>query len=206
MQGDINNGLDQTDIASYISTLEGSWQKLLIRSEPSLVKLASSLNDQQVEMFLIATEEKNRERVAKFETRSHQQRLDDRYSKIESRVESFIGQLTPPQTELLNSANDQLQSTFYDWIEFRRAWAESISDAYLKRSDHDAFEQALQRAILHADSFRSPQYLDKIGHNEQVWIATLEKLIVSLNDKQRKVLNRELDAIRADLEALSALD
>ncbi len=202
IQGDINNGLDQTDIASYIHSIQGYWQKLLIRSEPGLVRLAYSLNDQQIAMFLAASEEKNRERVAKYEALSEQQRLADRFEKIEKRVEGFIGKLTPVQSELLNTTNVQLQPTFDDWIQFRRTWAHSVSEAYTRRHDQSAFEQSLTDAILHTDALRSQQYLDKIDHNEQVWIVTLTALINSLNEQQRKTLNKELDTIKAELEGL----
>ncbi|MGF1762892.1 DUF6279 family lipoprotein [Aliivibrio kagoshimensis] len=202
IQGDINNGLDQTDIASYLNAIQGYWQKLLIRSEPGLVRLAYSLNDQQIAMFLAASEEKNRERVAKYEALSEQQRLADRFEKIEKRVEGFIGKLTPVQRELLNTTNVQLQPTFYDWIQFRRTWAHSVSEAYARRQDQSAFEQSLTDSILRTDAFRSQQYLDKIDHNEQLWIVTLTALINSLNEQQRKTLNKELDTIKAELEGL----
>ncbi len=202
IQDDINNGLDQTDIASYIQSLKGYWQRLLIRVEPGLVKLAYSLNEQQIETFLVAAEEKNSERVEKFEALSEQQRLEGRYDKIASRIEAFIGQLTPVQKQLLHHTNIKHQSTFLDWIEFRRAWAHSVRDAYSIRNDKAAFEQSLKQSILNANDFRSEQYLKKINHNEQLWIVTLDRLIGLLNIKQRKTLNAELGDIRTDLEAL----
>lgn len=199
---DINNGLEQTDIEAYMKTFEGFWQAILIGIEPGVLKLAYSLKEEQITEFLAANEKKNRDRVEEFEDLSEQARLDKRFDKIESRLSSFIGKLDPAQKQLINSTNEQQLSTFVEWIEFRRNWANSIREAYTLQGDKPAFEKALRRSILQADSFRSAQFKQKTEYNKTLWKVTFAQLIDSLNKKQLQKLNNKLDDIIEDLEAL----
>lgn len=202
LKNNINNGLDQADIEGYIKTFKGFWQAILIGIEPGVVKLAASLNEEQILEFLAQAEKRNLDRVEEFEDLSKQARLDKRFDKIENRLAPFIGKLEPTQKQLLKTTNAQQLSTFIEWIEFRRAWANSIRAAYTLRGDKPAFEKALSRSILQADSFRSAQFKQKIEYNQTLWKVTLTQLITSLNKKQLKKLNSKLDNTIEDLEAL----
>ncbi|PKH01367.1 hypothetical protein CXF72_16985 [Psychromonas sp. MB-3u-54] len=202
LKKELNNGLEQDDIDDYIKTFTGFWQAILIGIEPGVVKLATSLKEEQITEFLAATEKKNRDRIEDYEDLSNQARLDKRFDKIESRLASFIGKLNASQQQLIKSTNEQQLSTFVDWIEFRRDWANSIREAYTLRGDKPAFEKALSRSILQADSFRSAQFKQKIAYNQKLWKVTLTQLIDSLNKKQLRKLNDKLDDITEDLEAL----
>jgi hypothetical protein len=202
LKNDINNGLEQGDIAVYIQTFTGFWQTILIGIEPAVLKLTTSLKEEQITEFLVATEKKNQDRIEDYEDLSNQARLDERFEKIESRLVSFIGKLNASQKQLIKSTNEQQLSTFVDWIEFRRDWANSIQAAYTLRDDKPAFEKALSRSILQADSFRSAQFNQKTEYNQTLWKVTITQLIDSLNKKQLKKLNRKLDDIIQDLEAL----
>ena len=202
IQHDINNGLDKADIEAYIKTFKGFWQAILIGIEPGVVRLAYSLKEQQILEFLAVVEKKNLDSIEAFEDLSKQARLDKRFEKIERRLASFIGKLDASQKQLIKSTNEQQLSTFVEWIEFRRDWANSIRTAYTLRDDKPAFEKALSRSILQADSFRSAPFRQKIEHNQKLWKITLAQLIDSLNKKQLKKLNIKLDDIIEDLEAL----
>ncbi|HEY7866869.1 MAG TPA: DUF6279 family lipoprotein [Psychromonas sp.] len=202
IQQDINNGLDKADIEAYIKTFKGFWQAILIGIEPGVVRLAYSLKEQQILEFLAVVEKKNLESIEAFEQLSQQARLDKRFEKIERRLASFIGKLDGSQKQLIKSTNEQQLSTFVEWIEFRRDWANSIRTAYTLRDDKAAFEKALSRSILQADSFRSAPFRQKTEHNQTLWKVTLVQLINSLNKKQLKKLNRKSDDIIEDLEAL----
>lgn len=103
---------------------------------------------------------------------------------------------------MIKNSNEKLLSTFNEWIAFRRYWADSIRSAYALRSDKTAFEKALSVTILQSETLRSATFKQKIEHNQQLWVVTLEQLINSLNKKQRKKLNAKLDDLSADIEAL----
>jgi len=202
IQQDINNGIKQSDIKEHFQVLIGFWQTILVRIEPGLVRLAYSLTDEQVEQFLNATEQRNRDQIEEHEGLSSDKRLNKRLVKIENRIESYTGNLSPAQKQLIKNSNAQLLSTFDEWITYRRIWADSIKEAYALKESKPAFEKALSGSILQADSLRSDQFLKKIEHNQQLWTVTLEQLINSLNKKQLKKLNNKLQNIIEDLQAL----
>jgi hypothetical protein len=202
LKQDINNGLEQADMAGYIKIFAGFWQAILIGIEPGVVKLATSLKKEQIAEFLAIAEKRNLDEIEAYEDLSIQARLDKRFDKIESRLAPFIGKLDATQKQLIKSTNNQQLPTFVEWIEFRRDWANSIRAAYILRGDKPAFEKALSRSILQADSFHSAQFKQKRAHNQTLWKVTLAQLIHSLNKKQLKKLNKKLDDSIEDLEAL----
>lgn len=202
IQQDINNGLNKRDIAGHLKAFKGFWQNILIQLEPGLVMLSTSLSEEQIEEFLNITEQRNLDEIKEHNALTAQQRLDERFDKIENRVESFVGNLSVSQHQLIKNANENLLSTFDEWITFRRAWANSIRAAFTLRNDKPALEKAISHLILQADTLRSQQFWTKIEHNQALWIATLEELAASLSQKQLKKLNNKLDDITVDIEDL----
>jgi ABC-type transporter MlaC component len=202
VQNEINDVETPLDIEGHIKAFKGFWFAILTKAEPDLVKLAYSLNNDQVAEFLQAAEQRNIDKVAEFQDSSKEEHMDDRLDKIKSQLSSFIGKLTPKQKKLINTMNNELISTFDEWIEFRRAWGNSITAAYANRNNKPVFEKMLSRTILHADEWRSEAYLLKREHNQKVWVNTLEKLLTSLNKKQLKKLNRKLNGTIEDIEDL----
>lgn len=202
VQIEINDVEKTVGIKEHIVAFQGFWLAILTKVEPHLIKLAYSLSNEQVSEFLVASEQRNIDKIETFLNSSKDEQFDDSLDKIENRLKSFVGKLTPYQKHLIKTMNNNLLPTFNEWIEFRRTWAKSITNAYTIRNDRLSFESLLSRTILQADYWRSAEYLRKRAHNQKVWINTLEKLIVSLNKKQLKKLNDELDDIIGDLEDL----
>ncbi|GLS91189.1 hypothetical protein GCM10007916_22580 [Psychromonas marina] len=202
IQTDINNGVKRSDIEGYIKAFTDSWQTILVRLEPGIVKVAYTLKEKQVEAFLSTNEQRNLDQIEEHQSESKQQRLDNRLDKIENRIESYTGKLTRAQKQLLKNSNDKLMPTFDEWIAFRRAWLNSISAAFDLKSDKSEFEKALSSAILQSENLRSATFKQKIEHNQRLWVVTLEQLINSLDEKQRKKLNGKLEDTIEDIEAL----
>lgn len=202
VQIEINDVEIPLDIEGYTKAFKGFWFTILTKAEPDLVKLAYSLNNDQVAEFLQAAEQRNIDKIAEFQDTSKEEYKDDRLDKIKSQFTSFIGKLSPYQKQLINTMNNELLPTFNEWIEFRRAWGNSITAAYTNRNNKPIFEKMLSRSILQADEWRSDAYLLKREHNQKVWVNTLEKLLMSLNKKQLKKLSRKLNDTIEDLEDL----
>lgn len=202
LQLEINSDVTKTDIEQYIRSFKDIWQTILTRIEPSIVQLAYTFKDKQVEQFLNVLEQRNLDQLEEYRSLTSNKRLQKRLDKIESRIESYIGNLTANQKQLIKNSNQQMLPTFEEWISYRRAWANSIKQAFTLREEKDNFEIAMRRAILEADSLRSETFLKKIEHNQNLWTSTLATLINTLNDKQLKRLNSKLEDMADDLQAL----
>lgn len=202
IKSDINKGIKEDNIKNYISALKGFWQNALMRIEPTIVKLAYTLKDEQVKELLDEIEQRNLDRLEEYSEETQEQRLVDRLERIEDRVESFVGDLNEQQKQLLKMANDSSTSAFHEWIKYRRAWADAIRIAYTLRENKLAFEKAISHLILHADTFRSEVYWQKIQYNQKIWVATFSTLLASLNKKQLEKLNEKLDDYIEDFEEL----
>ncbi|MDA7747375.1 DUF6279 family lipoprotein [Psychromonas sp.] len=199
---DLEKGESQSNVGLYIDSFKQFWQSILIKAEPDIVKFSDTLTAEQVENFLAEMEKKNLDKLDEFKEDTPQERLDNRFDKIEDRITSFTGYLTKEQKQLLHKANQSIESTFNERIEFRRAWASAIRETFIQRSNKLVFEQSLRKLILQSDDYRSAVYLKKLEVNKQIWINVIEQLISSLNKEQRKKLNAKLDDIIEDLEAL----
>lgn len=210
IQIDFNNGITQSNIENYIESLKGFLEVVLVKAEPDIVNLAYSLTDKQVTEFLAEFEQQSRDKIDKQQSLSKGQRLEDRLEKIEHRVTSFTGKLSKSQKQLLENTNKQLLPAFEQRMQFRRDWANAISAAYVIRSGtvlesedkKQAFRLALRDPILQSKTFCSEAYLAILEHNQTIWVNMLEKLIVSLDEKQQDHLNTKLDNTIKDLQKL----
>lgn len=201
---DVNDGIKEQNIADYMVTVKLAWKDILIRLEPDLVDLSFTLSDQQLNQFLQESENYNLDKIAEQQSLNHQQRLDKRLKMITKRIESYTGKLSEPQKALLKHSNNNVISTFDDWIIYRRAWAESIRSAFDLRSNKAKFETQISSSILHTDRLRSEIFWKKIEYNQQLWIETMVQLVNSLSTKQRNALNDKLDSLIDDLQTLSS--
>ena len=210
IQIDFNNGITQPNIENYIESLKGFLEVVLVKAEPDIVNLAYSLTDKQVTEFLAEFEQQSRDKIDKQQSLSKGQRLEDRLEKIEHRVTSFTGKLSKSQKQLLDNTNKKLLPAFEQRMQFRRDWANAISAAYVIRSGtvlesedkKQAFRLALRDPILQSKTFCSEAYLAILEHNQKIWVNMLEKLIVSLDEKQQDHLNTKLDNTIKDLQKL----
>tara|TARA_R110001592_G_scaffold281911_4_gene549532 strand:+ start:1388 stop:2215 length:828 start_codon:yes stop_codon:yes gene_type:complete len=210
IQIDFNNGITQSNIENYIESLKGFLEVVLVKAEPDIVNLAYSLTDKQVTEFLAEFEQQSRDKIDKQQSLSKGQRLEDRLEKIEHRVTSFTGKLSKSQKQLLDNTNKKLLPAFEQRMQFRRDWANAISAAYVIRSGtvlesedkKQAFRLALRDPILQSKTFCSEAYLAILEHNQKIWVNMLEKLIVSLDEKQQDHLNTKLDNTIKDLQKL----
>lgn len=207
---DLKNGIKPSTIKQYITSLKQFVDVMLLKAEPEIMQLAYSLSDKQVTEFLSEIEQQNINKIEKHNNSNEQERLTNRFERIEEQVTSFTGAITEPQKVLLSELNQSLLSAFYLRIQFRREWANLIASAYQVRGqandDSDsqrlAFEQALRPALMDSNSIRSEAYLAVFEHNQTVWADFLSQLIASLNTKQLSSVQSKLDDTIADLEAL----
>lgn len=211
---DIKRGIKHSNINNYTDSLRQFLDVALTQFEPEITQFAYSLSEQQVDEFLAEVEQRNIDRIKKVNGEDKEKRLDNKFERMESRVESFIGELNAEQKQLLKETNQALLSTFDYWIEFRRTWAKSIRHAYTVRSDivniegldseraKVAFREALKPSILETNSLRSETHLAVLAHNQAIWATTIEKLVTSLSKKQLAALNDKLNETIEDLETL----
>lgn len=202
IKSDINKGIKADDINHHIEVFKGFWQSALVQVEPSIIKLAYTLDEEQVAELLDEMEERNIERIEDFNDETYEERKAERLDKIENRIESYIGDLTDAQRQLLKSANDSSVSVFSEWMAYRRAWTNSIRKAYTLHDNKWVFKQAISHSILEADSYRSVEYWQKIQDNQKIWVTALTQLLDSLNTKQLQKLNTKLDDYIEDFEDL----
>jgi len=208
---DVKNGIKHSNVNNYTDSLRQFLDAALTKFEPEITEFAYTLSDKQVDELLTEIEKRNLERIKKVKSEDQDERLANKLERIESRVESFIGDLNTTQRQLLKEMNQALLPTFEHWIEFRRNWASSIRHAYSVRNEmiglnkeqaKIAFREALKPAILDTNSLRSDTHLSVLEHNQAIWAATIEKLVTSLSKKQFAALNDKLNETIEDLEAL----
>jgi hypothetical protein len=210
IQSDLKKGLKRADIESYVVSIKGFLNVALIKAEPEITNLAYSLSDVQVINFLDEVEKQNLEKIERRKNSTEQERLEKRRDKIQEQITDYVGTLNAKQIQILNDANQKLIPGFDHFIEFRRQWANAVSDAFALRNSAEGdaqykkhvFESALKRPILETNSLRSPAYIATLEYNQSVWVDTLQDLVVSLDKNQLQHLDDKLSEIIDDLTSL----
>lgn len=199
---DLEGTITTQHLHDYQARVDTLWKSIINHIKPDLVTLAGTLNDAQVEQFILNQSARDTKRIAEFTGLTVKERVEERRQKIARVIESFIGELTPYQQKELSRVNQHLSSSFYEWHVFRQAWSAAIEHAYTLKGNRVMFDVAIGHIILHPAQLRSPELNAKIMYNRALLMDGLVTLIASLTPQQNIKLIGKIENVITDIEGL----
>ena len=182
------------------------WERLRSELSPGLAQMATSLSDDQVIYFFAQLEKENKEeeeeRLEELEEKSEQEILDDRVERVTEQVEEFVGKTTSAQRQLFREYAPQFQSTYDYWLSYRRDVQQRARELFATRETNPNFVEELTALINNPDVYRSEEHNRLADENSLLYATMLVELQSMLTAKQKRRLNKEVDAIIDDLEDL----
>ena len=178
------------------------WLRVRDKISPELIAMASMLSDEQITSLFDTLEQHNVEREEKRAEKSLEERKEDQLKDIEFQLKDWIGRLSPGQKSFVVAYSEQLESSFDDWMGYRRKIQHQAKAILLLRHENVNFQADLLNLIQHPEKIQPQTYIDKTAINSRIFADLLEEINDSLSEKQRKKVIKELQSWIEDLNEL----
>lgn len=179
--------LAQTEMASQ------HWQRFRDHIVPDLAKLVPSLNDKQIESLFDALEKENLEELEESADLTDEERFKERLEGLQEQMKSYIGRLSDEQKAIIDDYAPRFQSTFADWIRYRRDIQAHAKALMLTAEDDPEFAQKFAQMMSNPDQFKSESYLTNSATNRQLFTEMVAKINTTVSAKQRKKFDKKLE-------------
>ncbi|GFE78008.1 hypothetical protein GCM10011487_00080 [Steroidobacter agaridevorans] len=182
--------------------------RLVQQAAPEAARLLMSLSPDQLTEFESNLTEKSRERNEKdlkalADGKWHEKRAKD----IEKQLKRWTGSITKQQQLLIATESKQFDSTTADWLESQARWRKAMFGALKERFTAGQSPTAVEERILAL--LRTPEsqwtraYQTKAAQNREQSLVVLGAIDASLTPEQRSHLQRELNQLAQQLEAMT---
>lgn len=182
--------------------------RLVEQAAPEAARLLMSLSPDQLTEFESNLTEKSRERNEKdlkalADGKWHEKRARD----IEKQLKRWTGSITKQQHLLIAAESKQFDSTTADWLESQARWRKAMFGALKERFTAGQSPTAVEERILAL--LRTPEsqwtraYQTKAAQNREQSLVVLGAIDASLTPEQRSHLQRELNQLAQQLEAMT---
>jgi len=178
------------------------WQRIRDQIIPELSVMAIQLSDQQIVTLFDKLEKDNQEAIEERNEDTLEERITNSKTRTKKQIQEWTGKLSKHQIAIINDYQDQYQSTFEAWIEYRRTMQSEFKQLMLSRHKIDSFQTKFTNLLSDPDRYRSADYLRANQHNRNVFASMLAEIMPTLTNKQQKKVINEIDDLIDDIDDL----
>ncbi|MEA3412375.1 MAG: DUF6279 family lipoprotein [Pseudomonadota bacterium] len=207
IQSDVRSALPSAErVRWYAEVFESEVGYLVEQAHPGIARLMASLTDAQVEELLSSLEERNREFVERLEKTSVEELAKEyRVSRIND-LERWLGDLSDGQLAIVTNWSLAFQPLGYEGLAVRQAWQEELAE--LLEDRRQPMEQFIPRVGAFLKKHRddpSGRYRDRLSSNKVETVVMVTSVLALADSVQRTHMDREIGALRNDLQSLVCL-
>jgi hypothetical protein len=191
-KGDVSAPLSEQQLVNYIDQAYDFWQQIMVKASPDLSFMLKQLSDNQVDQFLSAIDKDIAKDEERFLSRTEEESQKRRVRKFEKLLVRFVGGLTQEQKLLIDQWSVVKTSTTQSRLAYRKQWRIYLDEALKKRGE-DGFDDLVDALFVYPDQWWSDKLRQDLDANKSEIANLLMNLQVSLTQKQRDHLSRELD-------------
>ncbi len=178
-------------------------RRLIEHSQPEIIALMASLDQDQVIELLSGFDERNAEWLEEIEDQSPEEARTERVRAFERGMRRFTGsRLTPEQRSRLEVWAAALEPTAELELASRMAWQQNLADALSRRDRNGEFE-AMMTELLTPGAGWTDEYRRRMEANRQLTLNTLVDLHHMAPPRQLQRLDSRLGSFIRDIERLS---
>ncbi len=191
------------DVAPVYREVRAYYHALAEHTIPDVAEFLAGLNEEQVAQLARKFSDDNR----KFERESlngtPEERRRKRMHRFVGHLEGWVGSLEREQRELVAAFYAEMPD-FSDELlgerRFRQGEILSIVRARASRAEANA---QLKRLLVDTDSWRRPEYIEKVRARDRKMFELLGKLSATLTERQRAALRDRLRGFIDDVASLT---
>jgi hypothetical protein len=171
---------------------------------PSAIELLRGLDDKQVAEMNEAFAKDQRKRQQEYLKPSLDQQIKARGERMEKRLDSWIGPLSPTQQQRVVAWSNALGDQNTQWIANRVHWQKQFSAAVAQRQSPQ-FPQRIETLLVNRESLWSPDYRKAYANTEAQARNLFVDLMAESTPVQRQRLLKKIEGVRKDFNDLKCL-
>ncbi len=196
--------IDEPTLRTHYRQAKAAVQTIAVAITPTAVELLQSLDDHQVRGLDQAFERDRREHEEEYLQPPLVQQINDRAERTRKRVEQWLGSTNPAQRERIRAWARTLAGQNRYWLANRAQWQHALIDA-LEPRHAPGFEARISTLLQDREALWTDDYRAAFGRTEAAAFDLVTALYANADERQRRHLAEELDALRSDLASLNCL-
>lgn len=199
----IGGAIAADDLVRWQARMERWYVELAEASLPIAIVTLRDLRTEQIDAFADNMAEYSTEAEEEFAGQSLAERRERWRKETRRELAERIGRLTPEQKAIILRASLEWQPDDEPWARFRRAWQADLIRLLRARPPLAEFSRELRALWVDAEARYPTDLTAAIAHNEALLRRLLVDVLATLNDDQRRHLQRALRALASDFRALA---
>jgi len=193
---------DPERLRDHVRQLEAFIDAMLVEIAPTAAELAVGLDEgQRDELFARLNQRLAKDRAIYLDPPPDQRR-GERAERLERRLEYWLGSLTPEQTARIRQWSGTLpDQNIAGWLENRQRLQTAVRDL-LAESDERSIQLRLTRLLETPALVHTAAYQRQIDASRDQALVLTADLLRLATDRQRARLDRRLDGLATDFQAL----
>ena len=192
------------DVASHQRAIRAHYLRVVEQAIPDMAELLAGLDAEQVAQLERKFAEDNRKFARESTRGTPEQRRERRMRRFTDQLEVWVGPLGDGQREIV-AAFYRDAPDFSDEMLGERRFRQTEILALLKaKTPKEAMAPQLRRLFVDMDSWRRPEYAEKLRARDQKGFEMLAALSESLTAQQRAALQKRIRNFLRDIGTLSS--
>jgi hypothetical protein len=192
------------DIAENQRELREAYRRVLARLIPDTAELLLALDPAQVAHIEGKLAEDDRKYVNESIKGTPEERLERRTKRFENHLEAWVGDLSAEQHLLVAERYRALEDLSPELLAERRYRRNEVVRLVKEKASRADMEAALRRVFLETDSWRRPEYKERMRVRDAGLHALIAELSATLSERQRESLKHRIRGFIRDVSKLSA--
>lgn len=198
--------VSRTDIENFDRRIERLWTEILHQASPALAGILSNAGAEQLDELLAGLEQRNREWLADFGSRTDREIRTDYRERMSAELKRWIGPLTDDQEQAVLDWSGSFRPLGLAGLAARQRWQSRLRSLLALRDDPAQFNPAIEELLVHPETLRTQDYQQLLAYNRQTTIDLVYRIAGSLNARQRRHLGKTAGSLAHDIEQLVCED
>lgn len=191
------------EIAGAYGDLRVHYRRTVEQLVPDVAQLLLQLDADQAAHLERKFAEQNRKFVRDSVKGTPEERRERRLRRLEMHLEGWIGPLSEAQKELLDQRHHGVSDLIDERLADRRFRQLEILDLVRSRPDKERMTADLRRLMIDTESWRRPEYTQKLREREQRMFEMFSALSNTLTREQRARLQERIRRYMRDIGSLT---
>ncbi|MDX7830748.1 DUF6279 family lipoprotein [Aeromonas dhakensis] len=189
-------------VSRHLDAAQQSLTRTLGDTVPRAVRLARTLTEAQVAMFMKDRLTRQAEREKEFADKPREEMLKEFRDKMNERLVFWIGEVKPAQAPLVAQWAQWQYELQAPWLEFQTAWTKEL-DRLMKQRQSQDFGAQLAALLQQGDGLMDGRFTGYTDQSRQRTVNWLSDLSQSLDISQRAHLYSLLKGYARDFRQMS---
>ena len=199
-----NNAYKLEDIAQQQKELRASYYRLVEQLIPDTAEFLGTLDTEEIAQIERKLADDNRKYVRDSVKGTPEERTERRVQRFIGHLEAWVGDLEPAQRQLVAERFRSLRDISEDMMGERRFRQGEIMGLVRAKAPRAEMEAGLRRVFMETDSWRRPEYVQKLRERDSRMHALIADLSATLSERQRAALQKRIRGLLRDISTLTA--